>query len=177
MAGTKNNFIGRVSRRGFTLIEILIVVIILGILASIVIPQFSNASQESREATLRDCLHYLRTQITIYKAQHGDVAPGFPNGDPTASPDFATFVSQMTSYTDLRSNTSANFSAVFQFGPYLSQMPANPLNGNNGIIMTTGAIPAPDASQPMGWIYNPVTTEIIANVPGTDEQGVAYTNY
>jgi len=96
MAGIRNNFIGRVSRRGFTLIEILIVVIVLGILASIVIPQFSNASQESREATLRDCLHYLRTQVQIYKAQHGDVAAGFPNGDPTASPDFATYRTSRT---------------------------------------------------------------------------------
>jgi len=41
-------------RSGFTLIEILIVVVILGILAAIVIPQFSNASQMARQNTLKD---------------------------------------------------------------------------------------------------------------------------
>ena len=37
------------SRKGFTLVEILIVVIILGILAAIVIPQFTNASGRPQE--------------------------------------------------------------------------------------------------------------------------------
>ena len=39
-------------KSGFTLIEILIVVIILGILAAIVIPQFSNASNDARKSSL-----------------------------------------------------------------------------------------------------------------------------
>ena len=62
--------------RGFTLIEILIVVVVLGIIASIVLPQFSNASETAKENTLRDELRYLRTQIVVYKAQHADNAPG-----------------------------------------------------------------------------------------------------
>jgi len=61
-------------RRGFTLVEILIVVVILGILASIVIPQFSNATETARQNTLKDELRYLRTQFVVYGAQHNDVA-------------------------------------------------------------------------------------------------------
>src|SRR6185295_7253169 len=69
----------------FTLIEILIVVVILGILATIVVPQFSNASINAKENTLKDELRYLRTQIVVYKAQHHDIAPGYPGGDNTAT--------------------------------------------------------------------------------------------
>src|SRR5262245_49632233 len=73
--------IARRSARAFTLVEILIVVVILGILATVVIPQFTSATHETRENTLKDCLRYLRTQVLVFKAQHRDVPPGYPGGD------------------------------------------------------------------------------------------------
>src|SRR3954452_22127350 len=63
------------TRKGFTLIEILIVVIILGILAAIVIPQFSSASSNARKASLQSTVQTLRSQIALYKLQHGDTLP------------------------------------------------------------------------------------------------------
>src|SRR5437588_12205187 len=60
---------------GFTLVEILIVVIILGILAAIVIPQFTNASQDARKSSLSSQLQTLRSQIELYKMQHKDTFP------------------------------------------------------------------------------------------------------
>src|SRR6185436_14626685 len=62
-------------KRAFTLVEILIVVIILGILAAIVIPQFANASGDARTTNLRTSLANVRNQIEIFKTQHNDVAP------------------------------------------------------------------------------------------------------
>ena len=164
--------------RGFTLIEILIVVVILGIISSIIIPQFSSATREARESTLKDCLRYLREQIIVFKAQHRDVSPGYPNGDPTTTPDATTFVQQMTMASDERCNLAANPSSAFPYGPYLSQMPYNPLSGQNGILVVIGTtLPAADPSQPYGWIYCPQTQTIVANLTGNDSAGNPYSNY
>src|SRR5436309_12266584 len=65
----------RRSQRGFTLVEILIVVIILGILAAIVIPQFTNASNDARKSNLSSQLQTLRAQIELYKLQHKETNP------------------------------------------------------------------------------------------------------
>jgi general secretion pathway protein G len=163
--------------RAFTLVEILIVVIILGILATIVIPQFTSASQQARENSLRDDLRFMRTQVGVFKAQHRDVAPGYPGGDRTASPDEATVIDHMTLHTDEGCTTSTTSSAVFKFGPYLSRMPANPLNNMTTIMVigNGGSIPAPDDST--GWIYKPQTQEFVANNPGSDASGTPYSNY
>ena len=50
-------------QRGFTLVELLIVVIILAILAAIVIPQFSSATTDAQEAALDSNLNALRSAI------------------------------------------------------------------------------------------------------------------
>ena len=56
-------------RRAFTLIEILIVVVILGILAAIVIPQFTDASQQAMESSVVTQLQTLRSQIELHDVQ------------------------------------------------------------------------------------------------------------
>ena len=69
-------------RRGFTLIEILIVVVILGILAAIVIPQFTNASQEATESAIRSQLQTIRGQIELYRVRNaGNLPTGFTGAD------------------------------------------------------------------------------------------------
>lgn len=166
----------RLRRGGFTLVEILIVVIILGILAAIAIPQFSNASHVTRENTLKDELRYLRSQIVVYQAQHQDAAPGFQNGT-LAGNAAALFVTQMTEYTDMYGNTSATQSGAFVYGPYLSKMPPNPLTGDATIQIITGsqATPVPDNST--AWIYNPTTGAIVVNSTSTGSDGTAYLSY
>jgi general secretion pathway protein G len=62
-------------KRAFTLIEILIVVVILGILAAIVIPQFTDASQQAQNSSVRSQLQTLRGQIELYRVKNGGADP------------------------------------------------------------------------------------------------------
>jgi prepilin-type N-terminal cleavage/methylation domain-containing protein len=65
----------RQHRSAFTLIEILIVVVILGILAAIVIPQFTDASQEASNSSVRSMLQTVRSQVELYRVKHGGTPP------------------------------------------------------------------------------------------------------
>lgn len=161
-------------RGGFTLIEILIVVVILGILAAVVIPQFTNASLSARENVLKDELRYLRTQILVYKAQHNDIAPGILND---TALDGDGFLAQLTQYTDAEGNTSALKTVTHTIGPYLSKMPANPLTEASGVKVVVGELTPNEGEAEIGWLYNPQTLEIIANKSGSDVNGVPYASY
>jgi type II secretion system protein G len=70
----------RTARRGFTLIEILIVVVILGILASIVIPQFTNASDQAAASQARTQLQSMRSQCQLFRAKE-NYLPGDTDQD------------------------------------------------------------------------------------------------
>jgi len=67
----------RTVHKGFTLVEILIVVVILGILAAIVIPQFANASNDALKGTLQTQLQTISSQIELYRVrENGSFPPG-----------------------------------------------------------------------------------------------------
>ncbi len=68
-------------RRGFTLFEVLVVVVVLGILAAVVVPQFTHASTESKGTALAQSLKTIANAVDQYHARHGayppDVGPNF----------------------------------------------------------------------------------------------------
>ena len=63
--------------RGFTLVEILIVVVILGILAAVVVPQFTNASDEAQASNVDTQLQTVQSQIALYQSKNAGSFPDF----------------------------------------------------------------------------------------------------
>ncbi len=133
---------------GFTLVEILIVVIILGILAAIVIPQFTNASTDARKSSLTTQLQSLRQQIALYQLQHNNTVPALVTGAGWPL---------LTEYTDVSGNVSTTSDATHIYGPYLESIPSNPLTPT-----ATATNIAADASGSPGWVYSETTGKICA---------------
>lgn len=109
---------------GFTLIEVLVVVTIIGILAAIVVPRFVSATDEGIASAAASTEFQIRQQIEIYKVQHDGLRP---SGDP------ATFVHQLTLSSNAAGETAAVGTAGYPFGPYIRKMPTNPFTGGSSV--------------------------------------------
>ena len=126
---------------GFTLIEILIVVILLGILATIIIPQVSVSSDDAKLNALKTNLGQMRGAIELYYYQHTNNYPGaaVPTTKPADVTDTATaFTAQLMRYTDVSGNISNSGTSTYAYGPYVAGVfPTNPYNSLNTMTIDT----------------------------------------
>src|SRR5258708_2528989 len=117
-------------RTGFTLIEVLIVVIIMAVLAATIIPQFSTSTKDAKMSNLKFNLHTVRSQLELYKEHHlGTYPPAAASTD---------FKNQMTQKTD--QNSTLDTSGAY--GPYIEgDVPINPFNNSSTTVIITGSTP------------------------------------
>lgn len=138
--------------KGFSLVEILIVVVLLAILAAIVIPQVSNATQDARTTALLSNLQTIRSRLEVYKVQHRDRYPD------------ERFVEQMVQYTDEAGDVNDVPDPDYPLGPYLCAIPPNPFSGDTTVEIVTGTTPFVAPDEDGGWWYNATTGEFRAVV-------------
>ncbi len=164
--------------KGFTLVEILIVVIILGILGVMIIPQFSSATESARAAMLMDDLRMMRSQMEVFKAQHRGVPPGFPDGDTAQAPTEAAVRAHITQSSTSAGATAAVGTDGYPYGPYMKEIPANPFNGKSSLLVLPASTPCPNTpSDQYGWIYQPSSLTFKSDSLGSDTNGVPYFDY
>jgi prepilin-type N-terminal cleavage/methylation domain-containing protein len=161
---------------GFTLIEMLIVVILLGILAMLIIPQISVSTEDARLNTLQTNLSSMRNSIELYYHQHSETYPGRndSNGAATADPAAAAtgFVQQLTQYTDINGDCSVSKDATHIYGPYLKSVtpPTNPYNNLNDVVCDTATTDITDRTSTgaTAWKFYTLTGVLMANDGGHD---------
>jgi general secretion pathway protein G len=125
---------------GFTLVEVLIVVVIMAILAATIIPQFSDSTKDAKTNTAKFNLHTIRSQIELFKSQHDGKVP--------------TALADLTLKTNVAGQTGT--SATHVYGPYLAALPANPFNGL-ATVGTSATNPPAAGTGANGWLYHAAT--------------------
>lgn len=165
-------------QRGFTLVELLIVVIILSILAAIVVPQFASSTDDAKLSALDTNLANMRAAIDLYYQQHGaypgekiatgGTCPGTSSAPASgAAGTKEAFIAQLTHYTNASGEACTGTDTEFKYGPYLKKdaLPENPITGDSTLaISAAGILGMSGAAAPgAGWKFDWKTGQFIAD--------------
>lgn len=159
----------RKQRRGFTMIEMMTILVIVGALASVVVPIFQYSAEDAKDATLMHNLKHARLQIERYRAEHRGRPPGTNGWHPFL---------QLLYYSNEWGDVSMTKNPEFPFGPYLSPYGLiNPFNEGMAFMPVNDPAKAtPDEEltvddAPVGWFYDAATGRIAPNSEGTTSNG------
>lgn len=137
-------------RTGFTLIEVLIVIVVIAILAAIVIPRLLGAGRQAKEAALRATLQELRNAVALFQAQCGCYPTNLADIMATTAPASGT----------TGSGATININASDFQGPYLTT--------------PDGSLPKDNIDPTATWSYTASLGQIHSGASGSTLDGFAY---
>ncbi|MBI4056734.1 MAG: prepilin-type N-terminal cleavage/methylation domain-containing protein [Elusimicrobia bacterium] len=142
------------SHLGFTLIELMIVVAIIGILAAVAIPKFADLINKSKEGSTKGSLGAMRSAVSVY---YGDMEGLYPADN----------------LTTLTQNS----------GKYIASIPLAKIPPYHGDVSGVATSAGPAATDAAGWAYdNTGATSstygtILVNCSHTDTKSNRWTSY
>jgi len=135
-------------RRGFTLLEILIVVVLLAVLAAAIIPHVGDAIGDAKQSTLLDNQRELNLAVQRYRSEHGGSLP----------PGMRRLI--------VRTDSSGAVDSAGPYGPYLLAVPVNPLNDSRNVVHVP-TLASVDLSKYGGWVWDTSTGQIAGGLSPT----------
>ena len=144
----------RRGRAGFGVIDAVILMLVVSILGAAAIPLVEGATRQAKSSTLLRNLHTLRSQIELYKLEHGGRPPVVYEGS----------LPQLIRATDAKGIPGVA-GRKYPYGPYLyNGVPVNPISGRS-IVVLTDTFPPTEPSGAKGWIYHQQTGQIAVDLP------------
>ncbi len=134
-------------RNGFTLVELVVVIMILGILAAVAVPKLVTTTANATDNGLRQTLAVMRDAIELYAAEHAGQLPAQDSAETT----FKT-----------------------QLKPYLrGEIPKCPVGKREDTVEIVSVDPATplSATGAKGWMYNKKDGRFIANTTDASYDG------
>ena len=150
------------TRLAFSLLEMMLVVVIIGLVAAIAIPRLSRGAAGAADSAVSGNLAVLRDAIDRYSVEHGGSFPTAVN-----------VTNQLAQYSTGAGATQATKDGNYMYGPYVRKVPALPVGNKKG----SSGIAAADGTG-VGWIYDQTLGNIRANTTTeADSGGNLYSNY
>lgn len=159
------------NQKGFTLIELMIVVAIIGILAAVAIPKFAQMLEKSREGATKGNIGAIKSAISIYS---GDWQGVWPTSIEGTTPD---------------GSAGADWFANGSKGAYLDNVPAVKITGKNNYNAAPNSVVGTAVTAintniqttadltTTGWAYESLTGNVFVNNEQFDSFGMSYTLY
>jgi len=141
-------YYGISKKKAFTLIEIMIVIILLGILAAMLLPYFRSPAEDTTIASTKTDLQTVRFLLQLYRVQHSSIYP--------ENMDLMT----TTTSVDGKKGTGPDY----PYGPYIQAVPINQYLNKNTVLTVPSMTDSNPKDSSTGWYYNPTTGAFRANV-------------
>jgi len=186
---------GKFTQQGFTLVELLIVVIILALLAAIVVPQFASSTEDAKVSSLDTTLTNVRSAVDLYYQQHGSYPSATIASGGTCAGTAGTgakdssqaFLDQMALYTNaagLACSTKGDGTDpnAYPFGPYIkkSSLSANPITKKAALDIAIAGdlklVPSTPGT-PLGWRFDNLSGKFIADDDSLDANNIKYSDH
>lgn len=137
-------------RSGFTLVELVVVIMILGVLAAVAVPRLFSTTKTATDGGVKQSLAVVRDAIERFSAENGGTMPGADGNE-------ATFKNDLKNY--LRAGQA---------------FPKCPIGAKNDQVRieTSGNPLSGDAAPTKGWAYDNKSGQFIANSNAVSSDGV-----